>query len=124
MTQTGPWTPLRGQRPRRTYDLVAANSGLGPDGAVFSRIIEAVRDSRAESARETSLLEAQSVQGPRRWYGYFISGRSIEGRRGRENKGVRLHHRSRREDDGGIGGWPAKESRQDGPQQTALSAVL
>ena len=79
------WLPLR--ETRGTHDL--ENSGLGPEEAVFSRIIEAVQDSGEESVREASLAEAQSVQGPSRWKGYLISGTSIEGRHGRGNKGVR-----------------------------------
>lgn len=54
-----------GRGTRRTHDL-EENSGLGPDEAVFSRIIEAVQDSAEESAREASLAEAQSVEGPSR----------------------------------------------------------
>lgn len=34
------------------YDLLEENSGLGPEGAAFSRIIEIAQDPDEESARD------------------------------------------------------------------------
>jgi hypothetical protein len=71
----------------RAHDFVEEYSGLGPEGAVFSRIIDAARDSREESARETSLGEAQSVEGRGVVWAISSQGKSIGGRHGTWNRG-------------------------------------
>jgi hypothetical protein len=71
----------------RAYDFVEEYSGLGPEGTVFSRIIDAAGDSRKESARETSLGETQSVEGRGVVRAISSQGRSIGGRHVTWNRG-------------------------------------
>ena len=90
--------------------MLEEKSGLGPEGAVFSRIIEAVRDSREESARERlpwSKLSPSKGRGDGRAISSQGGPSRVDTIRETKESGVTTGRwrEGRQEEDGGICCW-------------------